>query len=67
MRKTEMNFRLILPSRKLTNETRGKSYDPLPLTPKEDEIRRTGGIFALGRREFHASVKRKPEITWPDR
>ena len=53
-------------SRKLTNETRGKSYDPLPLTPKEDEIRRTGGIFALGRREFPGSVKRKPEIIWPD-
>jgi 3-isopropylmalate/(R)-2-methylmalate dehydratase large subunit len=53
-------------TRKLTNETRKKSYDPLPLTPKEDEIRRTGGIFALGRREFRSSVLRQPEITWPD-
>src|SRR5882757_3010632 len=26
-------------SRRLTNETQGKSYDPVPLTPKEDEIR----------------------------
>jgi 3-isopropylmalate/(R)-2-methylmalate dehydratase large subunit len=53
-------------TRKLTNKTRNKSYDPLPLTPKEDEIRRTGGIFALGRREFRSSVVRQPEITWPD-
>ncbi|HSE42861.1 MAG TPA: aconitase family protein, partial [Acidobacteriota bacterium] len=30
------------------------------------EIRRTGGIFALGRREFAESVSRKPEINWPD-
>src|SRR5689334_12645392 len=41
-------------TRELRNETRGKSYDPVPLTPKEDEIRRTGGIFAAGRREFAA-------------
>ena len=39
-------------SRRLTNETQGKTYDPVPLTPKEDEIRRSGGIFAAGRREF---------------
>src|ERR1700716_3618245 len=25
-------------SRRLTNETQGKAYDPLPLTSKEDEI-----------------------------
>src|SRR5262245_20093463 len=53
-------------SRKLTNVTQGKSYDPQPLTSKEDEIRRTGGIFALGRREFRESVVRDPEIVWPD-
>src|SRR5262249_26988605 len=34
-------------TRRLANATRGKAYDPVPLTPKEDEIRRTGGIFAL--------------------
>src|SRR3954471_17745254 len=33
-------------SRRLTNETARKTYDPVPLSPKEDEIRRTGGIFA---------------------
>jgi len=54
------------PSRRLTNETQGKTYDPVPLSPKEDEIRRTGGIFAAGRREFKASVERAPRIEWPD-
>src|SRR5437867_12338735 len=49
-------------SRRLTNVTQAKSYDPVPLTPKEDEIRRTGGIFAVGRREFRASVEREPLV-----
>jgi len=53
-------------SRKLINETQNKTYEPLPLTAKEDEIRRTGGIFALGRREFRDSVLRKPLVEWPD-
>jgi len=53
-------------SRRLVNETQEKTYEPLPLTPKEDEIRRSGGIFAMGRREFPASVKTKPDIAWPD-
>ncbi len=53
-------------TRALVNVTRGRSYAPVPLTPKEDEIRRTGGIFAIGRREFRDSVRRAPEIVWPD-
>src|SRR5258705_6790846 len=53
-------------SRRLTNETQRKSYDPVPLTPKEDEIRQTGGIFAAGRREFRASLDTTPRIAWPD-
>jgi 3-isopropylmalate/(R)-2-methylmalate dehydratase large subunit len=53
-------------SRRLTNETQHKTYEPAPLTPKENEIRRTGGIFAAGRREFAASVRTKPSIEWPD-
>jgi len=53
-------------SRSLTNETQGKTYEPTPLTPKEDEIRRSGGIFVVGRREFKASVATKPSIDWPD-
>jgi len=53
-------------SRLLTNDTQQKTYEPLPLTPKEDEIRRTGGIFAAGRREFGASLSTIPRIEWPD-
>jgi 3-isopropylmalate/(R)-2-methylmalate dehydratase large subunit len=53
-------------TRQLTNETQDKSYQPLPLTPKEDEIRRTGGIFAIGRREFRESANNTPSIEWPD-
>ena len=53
-------------SRRLVNETRGRTYAPLALTSKEDEIRRSGGIFTIGRREFAASVRRPPEIVWPD-
>jgi 3-isopropylmalate/(R)-2-methylmalate dehydratase large subunit len=53
-------------TRKLTNETRRKNYEPVPLTAKEDEIRRTGGIFAVGRRELRASIENPPVIEWPD-
>src|SRR5256884_6507176 len=53
-------------TRRLRNLTRGKAYEPIPLTPKEDEIRRSGGIFAVGRREFKASVETTPRIEWPD-
>lgn len=53
-------------NRVLKNETQAKTYATVPLTPKEDEIRRTGGIFSLGRREFKESVQRQPLIEWPD-
>jgi 3-isopropylmalate/(R)-2-methylmalate dehydratase large subunit len=53
-------------TRRLANVTRSRTYDPVPLTPKEDEIRRSGGIFALGRREFRESVHTPPRIEWPD-
>jgi len=53
-------------TRTLRNETRDKSYTPVPLTPKEEEIRRSGGIFAVGRREFRRSVEQAPRIEWPD-
>src|SRR5438552_17559898 len=39
-------------TRRLSNETRHKTYEPVPLTTKENEIRQTGGILAVGRREF---------------
>ncbi len=53
-------------TRRLANETRGTTYEPVPLTPKEEEIRRSGGIFALGRQEFRKSVETVPAIAWPD-
>ena len=53
-------------SRRLTNQTRGKTYEPIPLTSKEDEIRRGGGIFAVGRRELRSSILTAPRIEWPD-
>jgi 3-isopropylmalate/(R)-2-methylmalate dehydratase large subunit len=53
-------------TRSLRNETRAKTYEPLPLTAKEEEIRSGGGIFAMGRRELRRSVERPPEVLWPD-
>src|SRR5213593_1455444 len=53
-------------TRKLSNETRGKSYEPAALSPQEEEIRRSGGIISVGRAEFRASVLRSPEVRWPD-
>src|SRR4029077_16317452 len=49
----------------LPNETRRQSYLPRPLSEKEEEIRRSGGIFEVGRREFRASVERAPDLAWP--
>jgi 3-isopropylmalate/(R)-2-methylmalate dehydratase large subunit len=53
-------------TRRLENVTKGKSYEPIPLSEKEEEIRRSGGIFAIGRREFLASLRTTPEIVFPD-
>ena len=53
-------------TRKLTNETRGKTYEPAALSPQEEEIRRSGGIIRIGRREFADSVRRAPDVRWPD-
>ena len=53
-------------TRALTNATQGKTYEPVPLSPKEEEIRRGGGIFEVGRREFRTSVDTTPSIDWPD-
>jgi 3-isopropylmalate/(R)-2-methylmalate dehydratase large subunit len=53
-------------SRRLTNVTQGKTYDPVPLTSKEDELRRSGGIVAAGRRELGASIATPPRIEWAD-
>ena len=53
-------------TRRLTNETRQRTYDPVPLSEKEEEIRRSGGIFAVGRRDFKASVVAPPSVDWAD-
>jgi 3-isopropylmalate/(R)-2-methylmalate dehydratase large subunit len=53
-------------TRRLTNVTQATTYDPIPLTPKEDDLRKTGGIVAAGRREFRASVERPPAVRFPD-
>src|SRR5437764_3577657 len=37
-------FAFDVATRRLTNVTQGKTYEPVPLTPKEDEIRRSSGI-----------------------
>jgi 3-isopropylmalate/(R)-2-methylmalate dehydratase large subunit len=52
-------------SRRIENVTQGRAYDPVPLTRKEDEIRQSGGIFAMGRREFRSSVERDPQVVFP--
>ena len=53
-------------SRELRNVTRSKTYAPVPLSPKEEEIRRSGGIFAVGRREFRKSAITRPSVEWPE-
>jgi 3-isopropylmalate/(R)-2-methylmalate dehydratase large subunit len=53
-------------TRQLRNETRNATYIPVPLSAKEEDIRRSGGIFAIGRRELARSIETVPEIDWPD-
>jgi 3-isopropylmalate/(R)-2-methylmalate dehydratase large subunit len=52
-------------SRQLVNVTQDRSYQPTPLTPKEDELRRSGGIVAVGRRELRSSIECAPVIEFP--
>ena len=52
-------------TRKLTNVTQGRTYAPIPLTAKEEEIRRSGGIVAVGRRELPSSIGRA-RVDFPD-
>ena len=53
-------------TRTLVNVTQNRTYEPLPLTRIEDDIRRSGGIVAVGRREFRDSVERAPSVEFPD-
>src|SRR5687768_9281966 len=51
-------------TRQLRNVTQDKTYTPVPLSAKEEEIRRSGGIFAVGRREFADAIRRRPSLDW---
>jgi 3-isopropylmalate/(R)-2-methylmalate dehydratase large subunit len=62
----EDQFEFDTDTRGLTNVTRRRTYEPIPLTPKEEEIRRSGGIVAVGRRELASAVARTPRIEFPD-
>ncbi len=59
-------FAFVVETRALENLTQGKRYAVRPLSEKEEEIRRTGGIFEMGRREFAASVGRPMAVGFPD-
>ena len=53
-------FRFDPATRRLSNESLGRDYEPKPLTAREAELRRAGGILATGRREFLASLGVEP-------
>lgn len=53
-------------TRQLKNLTQRKTYEPIALTPQEDEIRRSGGIFQIGRRIFSDSLSHPPQLHWPE-
>jgi 3-isopropylmalate/(R)-2-methylmalate dehydratase large subunit len=59
-------FEFEVETRALRNLTQGKSYQPKALTPKEEEIRRGGGIVATGRREYPATRRKPPAVEFPD-
>jgi 3-isopropylmalate/(R)-2-methylmalate dehydratase large subunit len=53
-------------TREILNETRERRYTPVPLSSTEEEIRRDGGIFAVGRRDVRRATEQAPRIIWPD-
>ncbi|MFN0058163.1 MAG: aconitase family protein [Planctomycetota bacterium] len=59
-------FSFEVATRKLHNKTQGKSYTPVALTTKEDEIRQQGGIYDLGRRELRDAIVNAPRVEWAD-
>ena len=58
-------FEFDVETRALRNVTQGKSYTPIALTPKEDEIRQSGGIYEVGRREVAAARATAPSVEFP--
>jgi 3-isopropylmalate/(R)-2-methylmalate dehydratase large subunit len=59
-------FSFDVSTRQLTNVTQGTTFTPLKLSSQEEEIRKSGGIFAVGRRVFRESLSERPEIIFPD-
>jgi len=53
-------------TRAITNVTRDRAYEPVPLSEKEEEIREGGGIFAMGGRLFPKSARTEPIVEFPD-
>jgi 3-isopropylmalate/(R)-2-methylmalate dehydratase large subunit len=59
-------FEFDVKARILKNLTQNKTYSPLPLTQKEEEIRGSGGLFAIGKEEFIQKKLEIPRIEFPD-
>ena len=53
-------------SRQLTNVTQNQDLRADAAHAKEDELRKSGGIVAAGRRELRSSIERSPVIEFPD-
>lgn len=64
--KDDDEFSYSTDSRQVINLTQGKTYEPMPLSEKENEIRQSGGIYAVGRREFREATLTEPKIEWAD-
>ena len=54
-------------TRRLTNVTQAKTYEPLPLTPKEDEIRRTAASSRSAAASCASLVERARSSSFPTR
>ena len=65
MRTTAMSFTFDVGTREMPT-SRGAPLSPATARPKEEQIRREGGIAAVGRRELAASIGRGPEVEWPE-
>ena len=60
------DFEFDVETREIRNRTQGKTYQAKPLTAKEEEIRRGGGIIAMGRRELRHGRDRASRVEFPD-
>ena len=52
-------------TRNLTNETQGKSYTPVPLSEKEEEIRERRHLRRRAPGVSARPSRRRPHLTWP--